>query len=72
MTDGSKDRVLRAVETVRREVEDLSKRNDEAWALIAKYQKVLDQCPGGFPDGTGFLSPENWIQWAKKQLGYGE
>jgi len=72
MTDRNKSRIFYTLEAARREAISLQTRGDEAWAIVGKQQRVLDQCPGGFPDGTGMMSPEQWIQWAKKQLGYVE
>lgn len=70
MTDNRESKILANLEETRREVISLSKSKSEAWAIVEEYQRVLDQCPGGYPDGTGMMSPERWIQWAKKQLGY--
>lgn len=38
--------------------------------MAGKQQKILDLCPSGMPDGTGIFTPESWIKWAKKELGY--
>jgi len=70
MTHKIQLKIFEALETARREALALQTRGDEAWAIVEKQQRVLDQCPGCFPDGTGMMSPEQWIQWAKTQLGY--
>ncbi len=30
------------------------------------------EIPTTYPDGTGSLTPYQWVTWAKKQLLYGE
>jgi hypothetical protein len=52
------------------QVRDFEKEHDELRKRCANYQRILDLCPGGLPDGTGIMGPEQWIKWARKQLGY--
>jgi hypothetical protein len=59
---------------------DYAVNNGTAWciACIEKENRRLnielndfhEMCPSCRPDGTGIMSPENWIRWAKKQLGH--
>jgi len=43
---------------------------EELVKTCTKQRKILDLCPGGRPDGTGIMTPESWIKWAKKELNY--
>ena len=34
------------------------------------YLELIEEIPGGGPDGTGIFTPIGWVRWAKQQLGY--
>ena len=34
------------------------------------HMELINEIPGGYPDGTGILTPVGWVRWAKKKLGY--
>ena len=62
----------RIKEVVNREVGLLQSERD-SWKSIAKAREVLiSLIPCCLPDGTAIMSPVQWVQWAKKQLGYKE
>lgn len=42
----------------------------EQWAK--HYLRLLELIPLGMADGTGIFTPESWIEYAKKELGYTE
>lgn len=48
----------------------LLKEKDNLVELATRQQNILNSCPSSLPDGTGIFTPESWIQWAKKELGY--
>lgn len=48
----------------------LDKYHDKYVKRVIELRRILDLCPGGLPDGTGIMGPEQWIKWARKKLGY--
>lgn len=34
------------------------------------YLDLVEEIPGGRPDGTGIFTPLGWVRWAKKKLNY--
>lgn len=62
----------RNIEAVKREMSDLRTRLERMTDIAADQKRILDLCPMGLPDGTGIMTAEAWIKWAKRRLGYVE
>lgn len=62
----------RSIETVKREMDDLQTRLERMTDIAADQARILELCPMGLPDGTGIITAEGWIKWAKRRLGYVE
>lgn len=48
----------------------LEEERDTAIRLLGEKVRIIDAIPMGFPNGTGIMGAEQWIAWAKKELGY--
>ena len=64
------DAVTRKAKELAALVADLEVELDVQYQHSAKYRLLVGKIPRCFPSGTGLLSPSEWIDWAKKELGY--